>query len=72
MRFTPAKMAAQAAWYRAHGDTYTAERLEAKLVQVGRCKRCGRGLTDPRSVKRGIGPECERQRDQEMPWMPTG
>jgi hypothetical protein len=62
MRFTPAKIAAQAQWYRAQGDVDTAERLEAKLVVVGRCKRCGRGLTDPASVARGIGPDCRNRR----------
>lgn len=22
------------------------------------CQRCGRGLTDPDSIRRGVGPEC--------------
>jgi uncharacterized protein DUF6011 len=25
---------------------------------TGRCSRCGKGLTDPISIERGIGPEC--------------
>ena len=39
-----------------------AERARAELESIrtssGRCRRCGRVLTDPRSVRRGIGPEC--------------
>jgi hypothetical protein len=27
---------------------------------VGHCRRCGRELTDPKSIKKGIGPECEK------------
>lgn len=27
----------------------------------GRCCRCGRTLTTPESIKKGIGPECERR-----------
>ena len=26
-----------------------------------KCRRCGRILTDPESIKRGIGPECENK-----------
>jgi hypothetical protein len=63
--FSPVKMAAQAQWYRERGDVYTAGRLEAKLVAVGRCKRCGRGLTDPTSVDRGIGPDCWQKGDRD-------
>jgi hypothetical protein len=32
-----------------------------RLLEVwheGRCGRCGRALTVPESVERGIGPEC--------------
>lgn len=62
---SPAKVARQAAWLRERdlpGDVHSAERLEAALVMIGRCRRCGRGLTDPDSVKRGIGPDCDRKR----------
>lgn len=27
-------------------------------IRTGRCGRCGRRLTDPESIRRGIGPEC--------------
>jgi hypothetical protein len=62
-------MAAQAQWYRARGDVATAERLEAQLKVIGRCKRCGRGLTNPTSVRRGIGPECWTK--EPTPWLPA-
>lgn len=40
----------------------TMEELEAEpLPQLISCVRCGRILTDPESVKKGIGPECERK-----------
>lgn len=32
--------------------------LEARLVEAGRCRCCGRELTDPDSLARGIGPTC--------------
>lgn len=35
-----------------------------KTVEVllsGKCARCGRTLTEPESIKRGIGPFCESQ-----------
>ena len=54
----PAKLAGQAAYWRAHGRGDVADRLEAQLVGDGRCRRCGRALTDPVSVERGVGPEC--------------
>lgn len=25
------------------------------------CRRCGRELTDPKSIKKGIGPICEKK-----------
>lgn len=28
------------------------------ILHAGKCCRCGRKLTDPESIKRGIGPEC--------------
>lgn len=34
----------------------------------GRCCRCGRTLTTAESIRRGIGPECERFRDQPSWW----
>lgn len=32
----------------------------------GRCCRCGRILTTPESIKKGIGPECESIRCEEL------
>lgn len=37
------------------GDTLPAP---ARLRHVGRCGRCGRALTVPKSIDAGIGPEC--------------
>lgn len=32
---------------------------ECEFWHEGRCGRCGRTLTDPESIKRGIGPVCD-------------
>jgi hypothetical protein len=32
--------------------------------RYGRCRICGRVLTDPVSIARGIGPECYSKRSQ--------
>ena len=32
--------------------------MEQYGKQIGRCGKCGRTLTDPESIDRGIGPEC--------------
>lgn len=40
--------------------------LESKQVEfyhLGKCGRCGRALTDPNSIKLGIGPECANKMD---------
>lgn len=37
------------------------EKAGFKLHHEGRCGRCGRALTTPDSVERGIGPECWEQ-----------
>ena len=34
-------------------------------ITVTRCRVCGRKLTDPESVKRGIGPICLKHLEQE-------
>ena len=57
----PGKVATQARYWRLHGRPDIAERLEASLVEGGRCKRCGRTLTDPASITVGIGPDCLRR-----------
>jgi hypothetical protein len=54
----PAKTARQAAYWRRHGRPDIAQTLEAALAAAGRCRRCGRTLTDPVSVEAGEGPEC--------------
>ena len=36
------------------------------VFQSGRCARCGRLLTTPESIKRGLGPECEANTELEM------
>jgi hypothetical protein len=51
-------MAKAAAYWRGRGRDDVAERFEADLAAAGRCRRCGRALTDPVSVESGIGPEC--------------
>jgi hypothetical protein len=54
----PAKLAARAAWHRSHGHTDTAETFERVLAAAHRCRMCGRELTDPESIERGVGPDC--------------
>ena len=41
------------------GQRWPAEQLE--VWHEGRCGKCGRKLTVPESIARGIGPECWRQ-----------
>lgn len=31
-----------------------------KIEHAGKCGRCGRALTDPESIKSGIGPDCRK------------
>lgn len=31
------------------------------ILHTGKCSRCGRTLTDPESMKYGMGPECRRK-----------
>jgi hypothetical protein len=52
----PGKLSYQARWHRLHGNTEAAERIEAELAKAGRCRRCGRTPTDPKSVADSIGP----------------
>lgn len=54
------KLAARARWHRRNGRTSEADTIEAVLAAGGLCRRCGRQLTDPVSVARGVGPECVR------------
>lgn len=39
-----------------------------RVYHEGKCCRCGRKLTTPESIRRGIGPECERFREQPSWW----
>jgi len=39
-----------------------AARLEQAFRDTGRCQDCGKPLTDPTSVARGIGPDCFARR----------
>lgn len=42
------------------GDSDQAELREAYALRSGRCARCGRKLTVPASIHRGVGPECAK------------
>ena len=46
----------------------TLDNVPEKLLVYhnGRCCKCGRILTTPESIRRGIGPECERRADNEQ------
>jgi hypothetical protein len=57
-RWRPTKLAEQAAWHRQGGRLDIAEKFETQLVREGRCKLCGRPLSDPDSLERGVGPDC--------------
>ena len=57
----PDKIAKAAAYYRAQGQLEQAHFYEVLLAEQGRCKRCGRLLTDPLSVADSIGPECRKK-----------
>jgi hypothetical protein len=57
----PAKLAHQAAYWRANGRPDVAEAIEADLAGGGRCLKCGRRLTASRSVETSIGPECAKK-----------
>lgn len=47
---------------RVWGDDHEAyERHGYRTMHCGRCGKCGRKLTTPDSVARGIGPECARK-----------
>jgi hypothetical protein len=54
----PRKAAQLAEDCRARGDHPHAARPHAALVALMFCANCGRPLTDPLSIDRGIGPGC--------------
>ena len=37
-----------------------------RVYHEGKCCRCGRTLTTPESIKKGIGPECEAIRCEKL------
>ena len=53
----PGHLARAAKYYSDHGREAEAQRAEAQLTEAGRCKCCGRRLTDERSLAVGIGPD---------------
>lgn len=40
-----------------------ADRYERAFRETGRCEDCGHVLTDPASIRRGIGPDCWAKRN---------
>jgi hypothetical protein len=57
-RFQPRKLAERAARLHELGRHEEADRVERILAAVGHCRHCGRTLTDPTSIERGIGSTC--------------
>lgn len=39
-----------------------------KLYHEGMCAKCGRQLTQEKSINRGFGPKCRKKFDDEMLW----
>jgi len=54
----PRRAAKLAAECRDRGDHPHADKLHAALIALMFCANCGRPLTDPVSIDRGIGPDC--------------
>jgi hypothetical protein len=54
----PGKVAPAGRYFRNTGQLALAEHWEAELQKARRCRRCGRLLTDPVSLGRGVGPDC--------------
>jgi hypothetical protein len=57
-RWQPKKLAEYAARLHARGDHDEAARVERQLNAVNHCRHCGRPLTDPTSIERGVGSDC--------------
>jgi hypothetical protein len=60
--------------YDAEREQEHIDALEAALRSAGRCIRCGSPLQDPKSVERGIGPDCwarEQERARAIEGQPT-
>lgn len=61
----PAKAAERARRLLASDDDADVERgreIVEALNGAGRCRTCGRPLSDPESVRLGEGPDCRRKR----------
>lgn len=43
--------------------------ISAGLLSNGRCLKCGRELSDPDSLARGIGPDCLNEFGGDEAWM---
>jgi hypothetical protein len=54
----PRKAAKFAGECRANNSRPHADRLQAALAALMYCANCGRPLSDPLSIERGIGPDC--------------
>lgn len=71
----PGALARQAAWHRAQAEggpeeqrgdhEAKAERIESELSRLGRCRRCGRTLSDPASVADGLGRDCKARLERQ-------
>jgi hypothetical protein len=53
------RFAAEAVWVAA--TTGTLDQPQCVVAEMELCGRCGRELTDPESIERGIGPECMKK-----------
>ena len=51
-------------WYRANRDLSFDNKMEFK--NAGKCARCGRTLTDAKSIERGFGPTCYKKTTKEV------
>jgi hypothetical protein len=54
----PGQLAKAVRYYRSQGREAEARRAEQQLQSVGRCRICGRTLSDETSLRLGVGPEC--------------
>jgi hypothetical protein len=58
-RFQPRKKAQQLRYFAGKANHRSdAARVAGELRQHGSCLACGRRLTDPKSQRLGIGPDC--------------
>jgi hypothetical protein len=57
-RWQPKKLAERAARLHELGRDDEADKIGRILNAVGHCRHCGRPLSDPTSIERGIGSDC--------------